>query len=134
MNLLELQEKIFGADEETLLLSRKHCHAKNVSSLVFKNNNGRLSRCFLTWDGHELAENVIGGKMPVGIHSHYYDLTISHVCGTIYNLNYKAENITKENKYTPTLFNLDSIDLIEPSSPHLKLTHSLIQFRWGLKS
>lgn len=40
-------------------------------------------------------------------------------------------NTPGENTYIPTLFNLDSVDLIEPSSPQLKKTHSLVQFRWG---
>jgi len=40
-------------------------------------------------------------------------------------------NTPKENKYIPTLINLDSVDYIEPSSPQLKKTHSLIKFRWG---
>lgn len=105
MNILELEDRLFDASEEDVLLSRKHCHAKNVSSLVFKNNNGRLSRCFLTWEGHELAQNVIGDKMPVGIHSHYYDLTITHVCGIVYNANYKAKSITKENKARQEVLN-----------------------------
>lgn len=42
-------------------------------------------------------------------------------------------NSPGENTYIPTLFNLDSIDLIEPSTPKLKQTHSLIQFRWGAR-
>jgi len=98
MNLNHLEKVLFEADDETILLSRKNCHAKNVSSLVFKNENGRLSRCFLAWNGHELSENVIGKKMPVGIHNHYYDLTITYICGIVYNINYTSENITKKNK------------------------------------
>jgi hypothetical protein len=40
-------------------------------------------------------------------------------------------NTPGDNKYIPTLFNLDSVDLIEPSTPEATKTHSLIQFRWG---
>ncbi len=42
-------------------------------------------------------------------------------------------NSLKDNTYIPTLFNLDSIVMIEPSSPHVNKTHSLIQFRWGAR-
>jgi len=34
-------------------------------------------------------------------------------------------------KHTPTLFNLDAIISIEPSSLNKKKTHSLIQTRWS---
>jgi len=40
-------------------------------------------------------------------------------------------NTPSDNTYIETLFNLDSVDLIEPSTPEVKNTHSLIQFRWG---
>jgi len=36
-----------------------------------------------------------------------------------------------EKNYIPTLFNLDTVISIEPSSPHLKKTHSIIQTRWS---
>jgi|TARA_S200002703_G_scaffold22849_1_gene19615 hypothetical protein len=36
-----------------------------------------------------------------------------------------------EKTYIPTLFNLDTIISIEPSSPHLQNTHSIIQTRWS---
>lgn len=40
-------------------------------------------------------------------------------------------NTPSDNTYIETLFNLDSVDFIEPSTPQVKNTHSLIQFRWG---
>lgn len=40
-------------------------------------------------------------------------------------------NTPSDNTYIETLFNLDSVDLIEPLTPQVKNTHSLIQFRWG---
>lgn len=57
---------------------------------------------------------------------------LSNIMAHLIYLNQLDEgNLPDENTYIPTLFNLDSVVLIEPSSPNIKTTHSLIQFRWG---
>lgn len=81
-----LAEVLASGDE--LLMSRKDCHAKNVSSIVVRNNGGRLTRAFLAWPGHELATNRLGGKLAVGIHDHRYDLALRAIYGVVRNTIY----------------------------------------------
>jgi len=85
--LLSLVEK---AEDDVILKSRKHCHAKNVSSIVLAQSGNKLFRAFLAWPGHELEENRPCGRYPVGVHDHRYDLTISLICGHVENVVYDA--------------------------------------------
>lgn len=73
------------ADNATLLMSRKHCHAKNVSSIVVRNDDGQLTRAFLCWPGHGL----FGGHLEVGVHDHLYDIHLVGISGTAYNVLYQ---------------------------------------------
>ncbi len=79
---------IIKADEETLMMSRQHCHAKNVSSLVVKKEQGRLLRAFLAWPGHDCHTNHLDGEMGVGIHNHRYDISLSKIFGEIRHTTY----------------------------------------------
>ena len=77
------------ASEQDILMSRKHCHARNVSSIVLKNDGGRLLRAFLAWPGHGLGKNSPSGTLEVGIHDHRYDLSLSLLAGGVENVIYK---------------------------------------------
>ena len=79
------------ASGDELLMSRKNCHAKNVSSIVVRNNGGRLTRAFLAWPGHELATNRLGCKFAVGIHDHKYDLALRAIYGVVRNTTYERQ-------------------------------------------
>jgi hypothetical protein len=81
-----------SASERDILMSRKHCHARNVSSIVLKNDGGRLLRAFLAWPGHRLGNNSPSGSLEVGIHDHKYDLTLSLIAGKVENVIYKQSS------------------------------------------
>jgi hypothetical protein len=88
---------------QTLLMSKKNCHAKHVSSIVLINSNGILTRAFLAWPGHQLFTNRIGSKFAVGIHNHRYDLNLKFVAGSdvfhdVYQVTDKVH--VKFNKWT----------------------------------
>ncbi|PHR99601.1 MAG: hypothetical protein COA78_24850 [Blastopirellula sp.] len=78
------------ADSSALMKSCKHCHAKNVSSIVVKDVAGVLTRVFLAWPGHELHENELyDGYLPVGIHDHKYNLKLKRITGRVQHIEYK---------------------------------------------
>jgi hypothetical protein len=92
MNRFYLQEflrLLYLADEETLMMSRMNCHAKNVSSIVLKNNNGVLTRAFLTWPGHQLSSNNCPKEAVVGVHDHKYDIRLKLITGKVRNIEWK---------------------------------------------
>jgi hypothetical protein len=98
--LLSLVEK---AEDDVILKSRKHCHAKSVSSVVLAQSGNKLFRAFLAWPGHELEENRPGGRYPVGVHDHRYDLTISLICGHVENVVYEAIRSFGPDEVSPDL-------------------------------
>lgn len=82
------------APEDVIVRSRMHCHAENVSSIVLRSKDGRLTRAFLAWPGHTLSDNRPGGNMTVGIHDHRYDLSLSLICGDVQNVRYEFDDAT----------------------------------------
>lgn len=90
-SLKELLTMVKFARDDELLMSRKHCHAKNVSSIVVQNSQGRLLRAFLAHDGHRLNTNTLQGELEVGIHNHVYDIAIRGIAGNyVRNRTYKV--------------------------------------------
>jgi hypothetical protein len=87
--LFSLLSFVEHASDGALLMSRKNCHAKNVSSIVLAVEDGRLFRAFLAWPGHRLADNRPDGFLEVGIHDHRYDLTLSLIHGDVCNVLYQ---------------------------------------------
>lgn len=88
-------------DPALLMMSRKNCHARNVSSIVVaKEPGGPLTRMFLAWPGHELDENHLGGKLTVGIHDHKYDLRLRWLSGFVVHATYEpSDEGTELNKW-----------------------------------
>lgn len=84
-----LLEQVRKASDESLLMSRMNCHAKNVSSIVLRNAGGRLSRAFLAWPGHRLHTNRIDDDLEVGVHDHRYDIWLSLIHGDVENVIYE---------------------------------------------
>ena len=77
------------ATDEEVMMSRKHCHARHVSSIVMaKWRSGTLVRVFLTWPGHTLANNR-PGSLTVGIHDHRYPVVLYPIHGDVINAGYK---------------------------------------------
>lgn len=76
------------ADWATLSMSRKDCHAKNVSSIVVANRDGRLVRAFLATPGHSLWKNDIerGEILTCGVHDHRYKIGLYGICGDAQNI------------------------------------------------
>ena len=77
-NVISLLE---NNSNNVLMLSRKHCHTRNVHSIVLKGDfDNRLTRIFLAQEDHLLWKNLEpNGVYEVGPHTHMYDLSIS--CG-----------------------------------------------------
>jgi len=90
MTTLEcLLEFVRDADDAALMKSVKQCHAKNVSSIVIRNDDGSLFRAFLAWPGHPLADNRPGGNLAVGVHDHRYEVSLLKIVGDIENVTYE---------------------------------------------
>lgn len=82
--------RVYMAKDESLLMSRSHCHARNVSSIVLRQRiDGSLLRAFLAWPCHRLADNRPGGLLQVGVHDHRYDVCLSLIHGDVENVTYK---------------------------------------------
>lgn len=80
------------ANPADLALSKKHCHAMGVHSIVIGRRGGKLTRVFLAVPGHTLWKNGRASeKYSVGIHDHQYHLAISHVFGEIWHMRYTLE-------------------------------------------
>lgn len=82
-HLMRCTELAFNSE---LMLSRKNCHAENISSIVLYNDSGKLIRVFLAWPGHKLNRN----DYPVGIHNHRYAVQLKHIYGDIEHVIYKV--------------------------------------------
>lgn len=76
------------AKREAVLMSRKHCHARNVSSIVIENNDGCLVRAFLAWPGHRLNTNHLDDELAVGIHNHRYNISLMKIAGSVRHTTY----------------------------------------------
>lgn len=66
----------------------KHCHAKQVHSLVLSElEDGRLLRVFVAMEGNELYKNDYRNEevMSVGYHNHRYDLELMVLKGSLTN-------------------------------------------------
>ncbi len=80
------------APTSTLLMSRQHCHAPYISSIVVDCQQGQLRRAFLAWPGHTLNRNRLGSGLTVGIHNHRYALRFKQICGPIRNTLYRRHS------------------------------------------
>lgn len=76
-------------ESDNLLMSRKNCHAKNVTSIVTGVNGGCLIRAFVAWPGHDLKTNKLGDVFAVGIHDHRYAIELKAIFGTVLNTTYE---------------------------------------------
>lgn len=85
------------ADDDCLAMSRMHCHAEHVSSIVLQNSNGRLLRAFLAWPGHRLHTNTLRDELAVGVHDHRYSLLLSRIHGDVVNVNYERCEDSSQN-------------------------------------
>lgn len=89
-SLDEFGECLREAEDEDLMKSRRRCHVPWADSIVLHTGRGgRLLRFFMMRPGHEMHENVIGGKWHVGIHSHRYPIKLCPVFGAIHHDVYK---------------------------------------------
>jgi len=109
---MKFVDEVKHAEESVLMLSKKHCHLKNVHSIVYGvrkiNEKQCLDRAFLAEEGHSLATNFPSMGMTVGIHNHKYNLTIECIYGLLINEVYNratgAGFTVKLNRFD---FNLD---------------------------
>lgn len=86
----KLLTDIKNADEQTLLLSKRHCHVKSISSVVTKQKEtGRLVRYFMSEENHGMESNFPGLGMLLGIHNHAYNIHIQCVAGKLLNDKYE---------------------------------------------
>lgn len=75
----ELVQSVYLAFDKDLMLSRKHAGTKNLSSIVFYNEDNQLGRVFLAWPDAKTKR----GESEIPIHSHPYVQTIKKVFGEI---------------------------------------------------
>lgn len=89
-NIKEFIKLLQEAKPETLMMSRKHCHAINLSSVVLKvDSSGSLTRIFLAWPFHYLQHNIWPApNLTVGVHNHRYDITLTPCIGAVFNERY----------------------------------------------
>lgn len=81
------------APDDVLLKSRMHCHAMDVSSVVLKDDGGRLTRMFLAWPENKLYLNAWPtDHLVVGIHNHRYDISLTPFIGFISNPCFRYSN------------------------------------------
>lgn len=89
----EIFDRMHRAKEQDLILSRKNCHAKKVSSIVLeKRPDGSLLRAFLAWPGHKLTKE----DLTVGIHDHRYNLLLRGMHGNAMNVRYLRHPLGEE--------------------------------------
>lgn len=91
-----------GASNDVLMMSRKHCHARDVTSVVLDKTDGRLTRAFMVGPNHELYKNNPNNtKLSVGIHNHLYSIELIGVFGSPinYRYDYNFNHSAKEYNY-----------------------------------
>lgn len=82
--LARFQEEVERADPAALLMSLRDCHSRQVSSIVLRNDGGRLLRVFMAWPHHDLDYNEdrdARGAFSVGVHDHRSDVKLRAICG-----------------------------------------------------
>lgn len=105
------KEELDKVPSDILLMSRKHCHAKNVHSIVLNRGpDGELLRAFITDKQHELYKNSIGDDLAVGIHNHKYDLKLKLLFGEVRNDIYTAISQYRAIYYLRTGFELNHFE------------------------
>ena len=91
MNLV--LEMLREATDKDLMMTRFDCHVKGLHSIVLKNDNGKLTRCFIAERNHEMYLNINSRlHLPLGIHDHRYDLRLRQVTGEALNILYKENS------------------------------------------
>lgn len=99
-NLDLIRWKLDETSDELLLMSRRHCHAGHVSSLVFDRSEHGLLRVFLCWPDHQLWKNEpVSQEWTVGVHDHRYDLTIHWLAGDVFNLMFDKHGSINTTEY-----------------------------------
>lgn len=73
--------------KSTLMKSRLNCHNQGLHSIVFAEGvGGCLHRVFLTTPDHRMHLNCDLGAMPLGLHDHWYNLSLECVHGIVVNV------------------------------------------------
>jgi len=81
---------LLTAKSEHLKMSRFNLHVKGLHSIVLDENEGKLTRLYITSENHEMYLNVNENHhKALGVHSHRYDLKLTGIVGTFTNINYK---------------------------------------------
>jgi hypothetical protein len=83
----KFKELFTQATDEALALSRFDCHIKGLHSIVLANDDGKLTRIFMTTVDHEMYQNlnIANMDMSLGVHTHRYPIMIEGVCGVAVN-------------------------------------------------
>jgi hypothetical protein len=100
MNLI--LEMLSEAKDKDLMMTRFDCHVKGLHSVVLKNESGKLTRCFLVENNHEMHLNINQRLvLPLGIHSHMYDIRLTQVSGEALNVIYREnKSLCNVSKYS----------------------------------
>ena len=78
------------ARQEDLNQSLRNCHVLGLHSIVLRNFGGRLTRAFFTSSNHEMHLNLDPSLwLSLGIHNHLYNLDITTISGTPYNVSFE---------------------------------------------
>lgn len=93
MKYKEILTMLNKASDETLMLSRLNCHIKGLHSIVLENNEGKLTRLFITTPKHHMWKNKdVNLSLALGVHSHRYHLQLIEVHGEAMNIIYNHCN------------------------------------------
>ena len=110
-----------SASDVDLEMSRFDCHVKGLHSIVLRNTNGILTRCFLADSNHNMYRNLNFDDMllNLGVHSHRYDINITGVSGSAINMIFcESDTGVEVSKYK--FKNADDSDYIGESFLELK--------------
>lgn len=86
--------------------SLKHCHCPNVSSIILKEEAGKLKRVFLCFPDHNLWMNgqrrASDKVYSVAFHDHKYDLTLDVLTDNVWNVSLKPGGVDSYTRYKVT--------------------------------
>lgn len=88
------------APNEVVMMSRKDCHQLGLDSVVVdKASDGRLTRAFFAHPNHSMYLNGDVDTLSLGVHNHQYNINLTKLYGTSYNIGFSDDNLGYRSKY-----------------------------------
>ena len=89
------------ASSDVVMMSRRDCHQLGLDSVVVdKAHDGRLTRAFFAHPSHSMHMNGSVHTLSLGVHNHQYNINLTKLYGTAYNIGFSDDNVEGHSDYS----------------------------------